>query len=104
MTRDGVPLYRDRVRFQGPQGPGLARPAILAGGRAVTTLLYVAPDAQHQAAAIRPGLSPTSGLSCIAEDCFVLRAVAADSFLLRQMVLPVLDRVTQGRTPTSWRL
>ena len=43
-------------------------------------------------------------LRLLQDDLMVLRMLAADGFVLRQSLLPVLDRLTENTLPTSWRL
>ena len=45
LTRGGLPLWRDGVEIDGDAEALLDRPAVAAGGRALATLLYAAPDA-----------------------------------------------------------
>ncbi len=104
IRRGGRPLWRDGIEIDGDAEALLDRPAVAGGGRAVATLLYTAPDAEAQAAALRPTLPDGAAISLLPGDLLALRAVAADGFALRRCLLPVLDRLTGGAVPTCWRL
>lgn len=104
VTRGGVPIYRDVLRFEGDAQAHLRRAAIARGGRAMVSLLYVAPDAEAHLAALRAMLPETGGATCLAQDILALRLVAQDGFHLRRHLLPVLDRLSQNTLPVSWRL
>jgi len=40
----------------------------------------------------------------IHDDVLTLRILAEDSFELRKSLIPILEILTQGTLPTSWRL
>ena len=104
VDREGVPLYRDATRLAGDMEDVLAGSAIARGAGAMVTLVYAAPDAAHHHGAIVQDLPETAGASLLQDDLMVLRMLAADGFVLRQSLLPVLDRLTENTLPTSWRL
>ncbi|MFK7751009.1 MAG: urease accessory protein UreD [Sedimentitalea sp.] len=101
LRRDGVPLYLDGTKLTGDVSRHLARPAVADGAGAMASLVYVAPDAPEHLTVVRErGLAA----SLLGPDMLVLRAVAPDSHLLRQSLLPVLDHLMQNTLPLSWRL
>lgn len=104
ITRDGAPIYADRMRFSGDLAAQLAHPAIGAGGGAAASLVYAAPDAEARLPAIRRLLPGTGGASLLAPDLMVLRLLAGDGFALRQTLLPVLGLLRQAALPKVWRL
>lgn len=104
VTRAGRPLFQDAMRVAGDAQRLLARSALAAGGQAMVTLLYIAPDAEAKLAALRPLLTRTAGATLVQPDVMVLRALAEDSLALRRMLLPMLDVLTDHTLPTSWRL
>lgn len=104
MRRDGRPLYRDAVRLDGDISRQLARPSIAGGAGAMASLVYIAPDAETHLDAVRAHLPATGGASLLAADVMVLRLLAPDSHVLRQHLLPVLDRLSGDTLPVSWRL
>ncbi len=104
IRRDDAPLYRDSITLDGNTKSHMARLAIGHGAGAMASLVYVAPDAEAHMEPIRATLPKTGGVSLIQSDCLVMRLLATDSFELRRALLPILDRLSQDRLPTSWRL
>ncbi len=104
ITRAGRPLWRDGLDITGDAEALLDRPAVAAGGRALATLLYAAPDAEAHASPLREMLPPGAALTLLPGDLIAVRIVAAGGFALRAALLPVLDRLTAGTLPTCWRL
>ncbi|WP_323768282.1 urease accessory protein UreD [Marinovum sp.] len=104
LRRDGRPLYLDGVRLDGDISRQLARMAIAGGAGAMASLVYVAPDAEAHLAAVRAHLPASGGASLLAPDVLVLRLLSPDSHVLRQHLLPVLDRLSGDTLPVSWRL
>ena len=104
VHRDGVPLYLDGVTLSGDIDARLARGAVGGGAGAMASVLYVAPDAEARLADIRAALPDTAGASLLAADILVLRFLAGDGFDLRTHLVPVLDRLSRGTLPASWRL
>jgi urease accessory protein len=66
--------------------------------------VLVAPNASAQLNAIRAFLPNAAGASLLADDVLVLRVVAADSYVLRQTLIPVLTHLTDNQLPAVWRL
>lgn len=104
ITRAGQPLYTDRLRLQGDLYAQMARPAIGGGAGAMVSLVYVAPDAEAHLPALRRALPDTGGASLIGSDLLVMRLLAPDSFALRRVLVPLLDRLTGQGLPKVWRL
>jgi len=104
ITRNGRPLFKDRVHLCGDMRRHLRRPVIAAGSGAMVTLAYVAPDAEARGAQLRDMLPRLAGASCVAEDVLIIRAMAAGSLELRRFLIPLLDILTQDSLPVCWRL
>lgn len=104
ITRGGVPAYRDGVDLSGDALLHMTRRATGAGAGAMASLVYAAPDAEAQLGALRRHLPATGGASLLGPDLLVARILAADSFALRQALVPALDRLSRNRLPASWRL
>ncbi|UWR82109.1 urease accessory protein UreD [Phaeobacter inhibens] len=104
IRRSGRPLFLDTIRLQGDVAAHLAKPAIAGGAGAVATLVYVAPDAQGRLDPLRAQLGPTAGASLIGDDLLLLRALAPDSFALRQMLLPLLRDLYGASLPRPWMI
>lgn len=104
VNRAGRPIYRDALHLTGDIAATLARGAVARGAVAMASLLYVAPDAAARLDEARAQLGASGGASLLRADVLALRLVAADSHLLRQHLLPVLDLLSQSCLPASWRL
>lgn len=104
IYRDDVPLYFDRVNLAGKIATQLSPAAVADGAIAMTSVLYVAPDAETHLGPLRATLPQTAGASMLADDVLVVRMVAADSFALRQGLVPILNRLSRNTLPKSWRL
>lgn len=105
INRDGRPIYLDGIDLKGDVAAQMARPALGASAGAVCTLVLVQAGAAARLSGVRALLRQhTGGASLLAEDVLVLRLVAADSFVLRQTLVPVLGLLNDTPLPRSWRL
>ncbi|MEJ6399136.1 urease accessory protein UreD [Yoonia sp. 208BN28-4] len=100
----GKPIYMDRVKLDGSLAQKLPRPAVAAGARAMANIVVVRPDAAADLAPIRQILSPHGYATQLRETVVVGRILCADSFVLRQALMPLLDMLTANRPPKNWRL
>lgn len=104
LRHGGRPIYWDRINLTGPISARLYRPAIAGGMTALASALYFGPRAEALLPNIRQLLPKTGGASLVAPDLLTIRLLAADSFLLRQWLVPVLERLTETTLPKSWSL
>ena len=104
IRRDGAPLFLDAIRLDGNIAAHLARPNVAAGAGAMVTLVYVARDAEACLKPVRDMLPDTGGASLLRDDVLVLRALADDSFVLRRVLVPILNRLTQNQLPRCWMI
>ncbi|MBD3663927.1 urease accessory protein UreD [Sulfitobacter sp. TSTF-M16] len=104
ITRGGRPLYIDGMDLQGDAATHLARPAIADGAGAMASIVVVRPDAERQLKPVRAMLPQTAGATTLADDILVIRQLAPDSFALRRNMIPILELLSNGTLPTSWRL
>ena len=81
----------------------MMRRATGAGAGAMASLVHVAPGAGAHLDAVRDLVGAEGGASLLWPDVLVLRVLAADGFLLRRALLPVLDRLSGGSLPRVWR-
>lgn len=102
IRRDGVPLYMDALNLTGDLRAQMAR--VAGGAGAMASVVLVAPNAEAHLEPLRKLLPESGGASLLAEDLLALRLLASDSFELRRALLPILDRLSGDRLPTSWRL
>nr|WP_245398723.1 urease accessory protein UreD [Oceaniglobus trochenteri] len=100
----GRPLYLDRIALEGDIAAHLSRPGVAAGARAMATLVYLADDAAAHLDAVRALLPETAGASLIRDGLMAIRILAPDSFVLRQSLVPVLNRLNGGTLPRTWMI
>jgi urease accessory protein len=92
LRRDGRLLLHDAVRLQGEVGPHLAAAASACGGRAVATVMGVAPDIGLRLEPLRAVLGTTAleaGVSAW-DGMLVARLLAADAQALRRGIVAAL--------------
>lgn len=104
LTREGRPLFLDRIDLSGSISRRLDRPAIAGGMRALASVLYHGPRAEVLLEAVRQLLPRTGGASLVAPFLLTIRILAADAFLMRRVLVPVLECVTGTALPKSWSL
>jgi urease accessory protein len=104
LTRNGAPLWLDRIRLMGDLDAELARPAVANGGRAVATLVLADPTAEARLDALRALLPETAGASLIRPGLLAARLVAEDGFALRQSLVPALNLLHDDTIPRPWML
>ncbi len=102
IHRGGKLAYLDAVHLNGNIAAQLARPHVSAKAGAMVNLVYIAPDASARLDPIRELLTDTGGASLIDDDLLVLRLLAADSYLLRQTLIPILNLLTGDTLPRCW--
>jgi len=102
ITREGAPLYTDALAFSGDATAQLARPGVADGAGAMASLILVAPEAEAHLDALRALMPATGGVSLIRPDLLAMRLLAPDSHALRQVLVPVLARLTDNAIPRSW--
>jgi urease accessory protein len=105
ILRDGVLLWHDATRLHGAVAAMLDRPAVAAGGRAVATLVHVAPDAHAQLDAVRAALT-LEGLEAGASawnGMLVARLVATDAAAIRAGLVGAAGLLAGARAwPRAW--
>ncbi len=104
IRRNGRLAYLDAITLSGRVSEKLARPFTAAGAGAMASLVYVAPDAEAALAAVRSLLGDTAGASLRESDMLVLRLLAADGYLLRQTLIPVLNCLAGEPLPRCWTI
>ncbi|KIN61794.1 Urease accessory protein UreD [Sulfitobacter noctilucae] len=104
VRRNGQLHVLDATRMSGDIAAHLARRDIANGAAALAFVLYIAPDAEAHLAPVRALLGPNSGASLLHPDTLVIRALAEDSFVLRQSLIPVLTQLSGGPLPRPWMI
>ena len=104
VRRAGVQVYLDRVRLAADVQALLDRPGVAGGARAMASLVYVAPDAEAQLAALRRFLPCQAGASLIHEDVLVMRLLSRDSNEMRSSLVPMLNHLSHDGLPRCWNI
>ncbi|MFO1185281.1 MAG: urease accessory protein UreD [Bauldia sp.] len=85
IRRNGRLIHAEASALSGAVGDLLMRPAVLGGGRAMATILYVAPDAERFAEPLALVLGEGGGASAF-DGKLVGRVVADDGFALSRRI------------------
>ena len=103
VRHGGRLLLHDAIRLEGAVQDVLDRPAVAAGGRAVATLVYVAPDAPGRLDGVRAALAPFEAGASVMEGLLVARIVARDGACARAAIVAGLVPMRDGRPlPRVW--
>ena len=103
VRQDGRLLLHDAVRLDGPVQAVLDRPAVAAGGRAVTTLIHASPDAAATLDSLRAALAPFEAGASVMGGLLIARIVAADGACARAAIVAGLAALRDGRPlPRVW--
>ena len=93
-------LLHDAIRLEGEVDSVLAHPAVADGGRVVSTIVYVAPEAEARLDAVRDGADLAASAW---NGMLVARLVTADSAAARRTVMAALSVLRDGRPlPRAW--
>lgn len=103
VQRDGVPIYCDRIRWDGATGP-FASAAILDGAKAMATIVMADPRAEGLLTTVRELLPKTAGATLLAPDLLAARLLARDSFDLRASLEPLVGLLSGEDLPKVWTL
>jgi urease accessory protein len=105
IRRNGRLLFADCTTLEGALVDVLRRPAVLAGGCAMATIVYVAPDAAQALAALRTCLeaSPAEAGASTRDGLLVARIAAADGAALRATLIAAFAALRGDRPmPRVW--
>jgi urease accessory protein len=81
----------------------MQRPAIGAGARVISTVVYVAPDAAAQLDAVRAALEPAEAGASVWNGMLVARILGVDSASVRGTVVAALNVLREDRPlPRVW--
>jgi len=104
INRQGRIAYLDAISLQGNIAAQLAHPQTAAGAGAMANLVYIAENAGAQLNLLRAMLPNAAGASLLQDDLLVLRLLAADSYDLRQSLIPILNLLTGDNLPRCWMI
>jgi len=105
IRRGTEAILHDAIRVDGTVAELLQHPAVANGGRAVATLIYIAPEAPDRLEALRAALAtaPGEGGASAWNGMLVGRIVAADGAASRAAVVAGLTALRAGRPlPRVW--
>ncbi|HEX2137079.1 MAG TPA: urease accessory protein UreD [Microvirga sp.] len=105
ISREGRLVYADTLRLSGSIASLLERPAIAGGGRAVATVLYVAPDAEgrlDEARELLQGSASCAGASAW-NGLLAVRLLARDPSDLRRDAVRFLAAFRASPLPRVWQ-
>ena len=101
---DGKITYLDKTRLTGEISKTLKRPAVLNGSAATAILIFKSESAKSFLNFVREQLNAQSGVSLLNNSFLVARFVAPTGYKLRQMLVPVINKITDENLPKTWRL
>lgn len=104
IRRDGRLLYLDAIRLDADIQAQLDRPFVANGARAMVCVVYAAHDAETHLEPLREMLPDTAGATLLEPDLLVMRLLAEDGFVLRQTLIPVLNRLHRSDLPRCWMI
>ena len=102
ITRDGQPIYLDRIKLHGDIAVSLAGTAVANGARAVANIVLVDPSAQTLLDGLRDLLPPNAGASLLSDTVLVVRILADARYAFRCALLPLLALLTNHPVPQNW--
>ena len=104
IRREGRLLHAEDQRLEGDLCSMLRQPAALAGRLAMATVFLAVAEPEAYLEPVRNIIGDAGGASAW-NGKLVARIAAADGFALRQLVIPVLILLSDGRPlPKAWQL
>ncbi|MHA6263564.1 urease accessory protein UreD [Arenibacterium sp. CAU 1754] len=104
IRRDGALIFADATRLEGEIDRHLTSSAIAGKAGAMANILYAAPDAERFLPALRALVPGTGGVSLIRPGVLFGRLLAADSYLMRQTLIPMIQTLLTAPLPKTWTL
>lgn len=104
IRQAGRIVFADALRFDGDAAALMARAGAGDGARAWAGLIFAGPEAAALLDPVRALLPATAGASLVREGILFIRILAQDGFVLRQSLIPVIERLTGAALPKVWRL
>jgi urease accessory protein len=103
IRRDGKPLFADNTFIEGAINSKLSNPALLDGGRCISTVILIADTIDELLVPSRDFLSPYAAGISVVNGVLVGRIVATTGLNLREVLLPLLNIVRGGvPLPRVW--
>ena len=104
IRREGKLVFADELKIVGTIAGQLSRQTMLAGRRALATVLYVGDDLERMLEMVRQAVGDDGGASAW-DGKLLVRLCAADGLALRKRLEPVLRFLLEGRAlPKVWQI
>ncbi len=104
IRRDGELVFADATRLTGDVAGHLDERFIAGGARAFASIVYVADDAESFLAPLKELMPERGGISLIRPGVLFARLLAPDGYLLRQSLVPVIERLQDAPIPRTWTI
>ena len=110
VRRGGRLLHADALRISGDRACQLEGPGLMGPAAAMTSVLYLAPDAEAMTEPLRAlisRLAPETARAGVSSGPgrLVVRGLAANGFALRRLVIPLLSLLRGGaELPRPWSI
>lgn len=104
LRRDGRLIFADALRFDGLSQHALARPALLGGAMALSSLVFASAKAEPMVAAVRRALPVRAGASLLAPDLLVARVLSEDAASIRRVAAALMEMLAGAPAPKVWRV
>lgn len=105
VRRDNKLVFADAVRISGDISQLLDRPAIAAGARAISFLVYVAPDALDRLASVRDALAAANSICGTSawNGMLTARFIASDPAAVRRDLTRTIETLGRRPLPRVWQ-
>ena len=97
-------IFLDRTYLSGNISKILKRPAVADGFLATALIIYKSQKAKSFLKTVRGRLNTRSGISLIRDDFLVMRLLASTGYELKEMLVPIINEITDKNLPKTWRL
>jgi len=105
ISREGTLIYADTFRISGDIAGVLAKRTVLAGARAMATVIYAAPDAEARLEEMRVVLQDSGDAAASAwNGLLVARFLAPDGYALTRNLTTALTRFRKTPMPRVWMI
>jgi urease accessory protein len=105
IRKGGRLIHAEDICLSGDLKALIARSAVLGGGRAFATLLYLGPHAEALLRGLRALLGETSAGASLWNGKLVVRLVAPEGYDLRKKLIPAISLLRNGEpAPKVWSL
>jgi len=106
IRRNGTLIYADTFHLDGDIAAAVANPAVLAGCRALATVIYVAPDAETRRDEMREIVAGAQGTAAVSawNGLMVARFAAPDGYTLTHDLVSALTQFRKRPMPRVWMI